>query len=145
MIQSELGILNNNYKEELVMKLIHGLLVGATFLFSVAANAEVKLEDDSKILGKWNLYAEAIGLDKEKVQLFSKWDFRKDGVLHTESEDRFGRTKTLVIDLKYAVEDGVIKKQKTVGRSKMESCKVVALDANDMTLKCTFVHLFFRR
>jgi len=127
------------------MKLKQGLLAGAVLLFSVAANAEVKLEDDSKILGKWNLYAEAIGLEKEKVQLFSKWDFRKDGVLHTESEDRFGRTKTLVIDLKYAVEDGVIKKQKTVGRSKMESCKVIVLDGNDMTLKCTFVHLFLRR
>ncbi len=127
------------------MKLKHSLLAGAVLLFSVAANAEVKLENDSKILGKWNLYAEAIGLEKEKVELFSKWDFRKGGVLHTESEDRFGRTNTLVIDLKYAVEDGVIKKQKTVGRSKMESCKVIVLDANNMTLKCAFVHLFLRR
>jgi len=32
-----------------------------------------------------------------------------------------------------------------VGRSKMESCKVIVLDGNDMTLKCTFVHLFLRR
>lgn len=145
MLQSKPVVSNNNYKEEFTMKLKQGLLAGAVLLFSVAANAEVKLENDSKILGKWNLYAEAIGLEKEKVELFSKWDFRKDGVLHTESEDRFGRTKTLVIDLKYAVEDGVIKKQKTVGRSKMESCKVIVLDGNDMTLKCTFVHLFLRR
>jgi len=145
MLQSKPVVSNNNYKEEFTMKLKQGLLAGAVLLFSVAANAEVKLENDSKILGKWNLYAEAIGLEKEKVQLFSKWDFRKDGILHTESEDRFGRTKTLVIDLKYAVEDGVIKKQKTVGRSKMESCKVIVLDGNDMTLKCTFVHLFLRR
>jgi len=145
VLQSKPVVSNNNYKEEFTMKLKQGLLAGAVLLFSVAANAEVKLENDSKILGKWNLYAEAIGLEKEKVELFSKWDFRKDGVLHTESEDRFGRTKTLVIDLKYAVEDGVIKKQKTVGRSKMESCKVIVLDGNDMTLKCTFVHLFLRR
>jgi len=145
MLQSKPVVSNNNYKEEFTMKLKQGLLAGAVLLFSVVANAEVKLENDSKILGKWNLYAEAIGLEKEKVQLFSKWDFRKDGILHTESEDRFGRTKTLVIDLKYAVEDGVIKKQKTVGRSKMESCKVIVLDGNDMTLKCTFVHLFLRR
>jgi hypothetical protein len=145
VLQSKPVVSNNNYKEEFTMKLKQGLLAGAVLLFSVAANAEVKLENNSKILGKWNLYAEAIGLEKEKVQLFSKWDFRKDGILHTESEDRFGRTKTLVIDLKYAVEDGVIKKQKNVGRSKMESCKVIVLDGNDMTLKCTFVHLFLRR
>jgi len=127
------------------MKLKHALLAGAVLLFSATANAEVKLEDDSKILGKWNLYAEAIALHKEKVELFSTWEFRKGGVLHTSSEDRFGRTKTLVIDLKYAVEDGVIKKQKTPGRSKMEDCRVVKLENNGMTLKCTFVYLFLKR
>jgi len=127
------------------MKMKHSLFAMAILLFSSFVNANVTLEDDSKILGKWKLYAEAIALHKEKVELFSNWEFRKGGVLHTESEDRYGRTKTLVIDLKYVVEGGVIKKQKTVGRSKMESCKVVELDESEMILKCTFVHLFFRR
>ncbi|MBE0471159.1 MAG: hypothetical protein IBX55_16815 [Methyloprofundus sp.] len=127
------------------MKLKHGLLAGAVLLFSAAANAEVKLNDDAKVLGKWNLYAEAIKQDAEQVALMSTWDFRKDGTIHTESEDRVGRTKTLVIDLNYAVEEGVIKKQKTIGRSKMETCNVIELDAKDMTLKCTGVYLFFRR
>ncbi|MCK5354939.1 MAG: hypothetical protein KAJ63_07445 [Methyloprofundus sp.] len=120
-------------------------MLGLTLLFSVAVNAEVKLEDDSEVLGKWNLYAEAIALHKEKVELFATWEFKKKGVLHTVSNDRYGRTKNLVIDLKYAVEDGVIKKQKTPGRSKMESCKVVKLEGGEMTLKCTFVYLFFKR
>ena len=128
-----------------MIKLTQALIVGVTLLFSVAANAEVKLEDDSQILGKWNLYAEAIALHKEKVELFSVWEFRKDGVLHTISNDRFGRTKNLKIDLKYAVEDGVIKKQKTPGRSKMEDCKVIKLEDGEMTLKCTFVYLFLKR
>lgn len=126
-------------------KFIQTIIVGTALLFSVAASAEVKLEDDSQILGKWNLYAEAIALHKEKVELFSVWEFKKGGVLHTKSNDRFGRTKTLVIDLKYAVEDGVIKKQKTPGRSKMEDCKVIKLEDGEMTLKCTFVYLFLKR
>ncbi len=127
------------------MRLKYGLLAGTALLFSVAANAEVQLEDDSKVLGKWNLYAEAIKLNAEQVDLRSVWDFRKNGIIHTESEDRVGRTNTLVIDLNYAVEDGVIKKQKTIGRSRMEDCKVIELDAKDMTLKCTGIYLFFRR
>ncbi|RLA25255.1 MAG: hypothetical protein DRQ62_03100 [Gammaproteobacteria bacterium] len=126
-------------------KLIQALIVGVALLFSMLANAEVKLEDDSEILGKWNLYAEAIALHKEKVELFSVWEFRKDGVLHTISNDRFGRTKNLKIDLKYEVADGVIKKQKTPGRSKMEDCKVIKLEDGKMTLKCTFVYLFLKR
>lgn len=129
-----------------MMKLTQALLAGAVLLFSVTVNAEeIKLEDNTLILGKWNLYAEAIALHKEKVELFSVWEFRKDGVIHTRSEDRFGRTKTLKIDLNYAVEDGVIKKQKTPGRSKMEDCKVIKLEDGEMTLKCTFVYLFLRR
>ncbi len=129
------------------MKFKKALMMGAALLFSVSAQSaeDIKLQDNSKILGKWNLYAEAIALHKEKVELFSEWEFRKGGVLHTESKDRFGRTKTLVIDLKYAVEEGVIKKQKTPGRSKMESCRVLELDESKLTLKCTFVYLFLKR
>ena len=127
------------------MKLTQTLIVGVAFLFSVAVNAEVKLEDNSKILGKWNLYAEAAQLHKEKVELFSVWEFRKDGIIHIESEDRFGRTKTLKVDIKYSVENGVIMKQKAPGRSKMESCKVIKLEGGEMTLKCPFVYFFFKR
>lgn len=128
-----------------MVKLTLAFLVGVVLLFSVVANAEVKLEDNSQIVGKWNLYAEAIALHKEKVELFSVWEFRKDGVIHTISNDRFGRTKNLKIDLQYEVADGVIKKQKTPGRSKMEDCKVIKLEDGEMTLKCTFVYLFFKR
>ena len=128
-----------------MIKLTQALIVGVALLFSVAANAEVKLEDDSKILGKWNLYAEATALEKEQVELFSVWEFRKGGVLHTRSEDRFGRTKTIVIDLEYSVENGVIKKQKAPGRSKMEDCKVVTLEGSEMTLKCTYMYFFLKR
>ena len=127
------------------MKLKQALLAGVVLLLSISVNAEVLLEDNSEILGKWTLYAEAAQLHKEKVELFSVWDFTKQGVINTVSEDRFGRTKTLKIDLKYAVEDGVIKKQKSPGRAKLETCKVITLDDKEMVLKCPFLYLFFKR
>ncbi len=129
------------------MKFKKAFIAGVALLFSVSAQAaeDIKLKDNSEILGKWSLYAEAIALHKEKVELFSEWEFRKNGIIHTRSNDRFGRTKTIKIDLKYAVEDGVIKKQKTPGRSKMENCRVLELDDNKLTMKCTFVYLFFKR
>lgn len=127
------------------MKFLQSLIIAVTLLFTVSANASVELEDNSKILGKWNVYAEAASLHKEKVELFSVWEFRSDGVIHTESEDRFGRTKTLVIDLKYTVENGKLLKQKNPGRSKMDHCSVNKLEGNEMILKCPFVYLFMRR
>lgn len=127
------------------MKLMQTLIVAVTLLFAATANAKIELEDNSKLLGKWNLYAEAASLHKEKVELFSVWDFRKDGIIHTESEDRFGRTKTLVIDLKYSVENGNVMKQKNPGRSKMDTCSVVKMEGSEMIMKCPFVYLFFKR
>lgn len=127
------------------MKLMQTLIVAVTLLFAVTANANVELEDNSKLLGKWNLYAEAASLHKEKVELFSVWDFRTDGIIHTESEDRFGRTKTLKIDLKYEVKDGKLMKQKNPGRSKMDTCSVVKMEGSEMIVKCPFVYLFFKR
>ena len=127
------------------MKLKQALLAGVVLLFSISANAEVYLEDNSKLLGKWNLYAEAASLHKEKVDLYSVWDFRTDGIIHTESEDRFGRTKTLKIDLKYEVKDGKLMKQKNPGRSKMDTCSVVKMEGSEMIVKCPFVYLFFKR
>jgi len=121
------------------------ILLAGLMVSSLSAQADVKLEDNSLIKGKWNLYAESIALHKEKVSLQSMWEFKGGGVLHTKSEDRRGRTKTLTIDLKYSVEDGVIKKQVAPGRSKTEDCRVIKLDGNDMTLKCKFVFFFLKR
>ncbi len=128
-----------------MMKLAQALIVGMTLLFSFAVNADVYLEDNSRILGKWNQYAEAASLHKEKVPLFATWEFTKDGVIHAQAEDRTGRTRTLKINLKYSVEDGVIKKEKSPGRSRLETCTVISLEGDNMTLKCPFLYFFFRR
>jgi len=117
----------------------------ATVILAFSANAEVKLEDNSELLGKWNLYAEAAALNKEKRELNIKWDFKKDGTLNTISEDAGGRTGTFEIPLKYSIVDGAIKKQSTPGREKYETCKVVEKENSEMILKCKFLYFFLRK
>jgi len=48
------------------MKKYVKILPLAALFFAFSANAEVALQSNSEILGKWKLYAEAIKLDGEK-------------------------------------------------------------------------------
>jgi hypothetical protein len=118
-------------------------LVIVFLTFSV--HAEIELKDNSELLGKWSLYAEAAALNKEKRDLNIKWEFKSDGTLNTVSEDVSGRTGTLKIPLKYSVVDGAIKKQSTPGREKYETCYVVEKEGAKMVLKCKFLYFFLRK
>ncbi|CCE22218.1 hypothetical protein [Methylotuvimicrobium alcaliphilum] len=126
-----------------IKKRIH--VIWPAVLLAFAVNAEVLLKDQSEILGKWNLYAEAAKLEGEKKDLSIEWDFKSDGVLNTKSIDTFGRTKTFEVALKYSVEDGMIRKQSTPGREKYESCKVIEKSGSDMILKCTYLFFFLTK
>jgi hypothetical protein len=128
------------------MKKIKTLLLMAAF-FASAANAKdtiIELEDESKILGKWKLYAEAAALHKDKTNVDSVWDFRKGGVLASTSNDR-RMTSSSEVTVKYSIEDGIIRKQMQPGREKYEDCKVVKLEGKDMTLHCKFNYYFFTK
>ena len=107
------------------MKTIITLLSLFAALVTFSANAEIKLQDNSKILGKWKVTAESLGLDKEKKALSVSWDFQSNGTLMTKGEDTLGRTSEMDIPVKYSVENGVIKKQTSPGREKYEDCSVV--------------------
>ncbi|MEY3807661.1 MAG: hypothetical protein RI893_637 [Pseudomonadota bacterium] len=117
----------------------------ATLFMAFSANAEVALKDSSEILGKWNLYAEALKLDGEQKAVKIEWDFKADGVLQTTSIDSVGRTKEMKIAIKYMVENGEIKKQTTPGQEKYESCKVVEKEGSKMILKCKFLYFFLTK
>ena len=123
----------------------HYLLSSVALLASFTAYADVELKDASEILGKWNLYAEAAKLDGEKKNVNIVWDFAEGGILHTIATDSLGRTNEMKIEVKYMVEDGVIKKEVSPGRGKFESCKVVEKDASNMTLKCSFNYFFLKK
>ncbi len=116
-----------------------------TLFLAFSANAEVALKDNSEILGKWNLYAEAAKLDGEKKAVTVEWDFKADGVLQTTATDSVGRTKEMKIAIKYFIENGVIQKQATPGREKYESCKVIDKDDSKMTLKCAYLYFFLTK
>jgi hypothetical protein len=127
------------------MKRYVKILPLAAFIFAFSANAEVALKDNSEILGKWKLYAEAPKLDGEKKTVTVEWDFKADGVLQTTATDSVGRTKEMKIAIKYAVENGEIKKQTVPGREKYESCKVVEKEGSNMVLKCTYLYFFLTK
>jgi hypothetical protein len=110
-----------------------------------SAHADIKLEDNSKILGKWKVNSEALGLDKEKKALHVSWDFKSNGTLMTVGEDSLGRTNEMDISIKYSVENGVIKKQISPGREKFEDCVVVEMSGKDMVLKCRSLYFFLSR
>lgn len=127
------------------MKTITTLACLFAALIAFSANAEVKLEDNSKLLGKWQVTHEAIALDREKKALHVTWEFQKDGTLITTGEDARSGVGQMNIPIKYSVTDGVIRKQIMPGREKYEDCKVVELSDKDMTLKCKFLYFFMTR
>ena len=121
------------------------IITTAIVFFAVSAQADVALKDESDILGKWKVTAEAAKLDGEKKAVIVEWEFKSGGVLETIATDSNGRTNEMHIPIKYMVEDGVIKKQVSPGREKFENCKVVEKKGNDMILKCPFLFYFLTK
>ncbi len=117
----------------------------AAFFLAFSANADVELKNESDILGKWKLYAEATKLDGEQKAVTIEWDFKSDGILKQTATDSVGRTKEMKIDMKYSVENGDLKKQKTPGQEKYESCNVVEKEGSKMILKCPFLYYFLTK
>jgi hypothetical protein len=117
----------------------------SVIFFALSAQADITLKDNSEILGKWDLSAEAAKLDGEKKALTVEWDFKEDGTLQTTATDSVGRTSEFKVALKYSVADGVIKKQSSPGREKYESCKVVEKDGASMVLKCKYLYFFLTK
>lgn len=122
-----------------------GLLPVAAILFTLSASADVLLKDESEILGKWKVTAEAAKLDGEKKKVIVEWNFQPGGVLQTIATDAGGRTNEMHIPIKYSVENGIIKKQVSPGREKFEDCKVVEKSGSEMILKCPFLYFFLTK
>jgi len=118
----------------------------AAVLFAPSAYAEkiIPLEDNSLILGKWSLYAETPRLHLEKKMVQNSWTFNDNNTLTSSAFDpRLDGIKS--VDVKYFIEDGLIKKQVQPGREKYEKCKVVKLEGDDMILHCQYLYYLLRR
>ncbi|MDT8406213.1 MAG: hypothetical protein RQ715_03075 [Methylococcales bacterium] len=120
-------------------------VVLTALVWSFSVHAEVKLDSADELIGSWILTAEAAKLEGEKKALDVVWNFQKDGVLATKSRDTFGRTKSFRVDLKYSVEDGVLRKQSSPGREKYETCSVIEKSSTDMILKCKYLYFFLQK
>ncbi len=129
------------------MKKITTLLSATAMIAASAAHAEIiKLEDNSKILGKWHVDAAAAALHKEKRAQDSVWEFKADGTLVTSGRDVVsGRTGMMSINLKYSIENGQIRRQAAPGREKYETCGVTELSDTNMILKCTYLYYFLTK
>jgi hypothetical protein len=128
------------------MKTIIKSLVLAMSLTALNAVAEttVKLEDDSAIIGRWKMYAEALALNREKKEVNNEWRFEKNGILKATSRDpRLDAEQ--IISIKYSIENGAINKQVSPGREKYETCNVVSLEGKEMVLHCKFLYYFMRK
>lgn len=106
--------------------------------FTLSANADVKLKDNSEILGKWNLHDESVTLTGPKKAITQEWEFKSDGTLISTASDVAGRISELKINIKYSIENGEIKKQVAPGREKYESCKVIEKEGSSMIVKCAY-------
>lgn len=113
--------------------------------FVSSTYADVSLNDNSEIVGKWTLTAESLKIDGEKKPVTSSWEFKSDGTLVSIATDSLGRTKEMTVAVKYIIEDGLLKKQVSPGREKYESCSVVQKEASNMILRCTNLFLFLTK
>ncbi|NOQ36773.1 MAG: hypothetical protein GQ569_12915 [Methylococcaceae bacterium] len=119
------------------------VLMGASV--AQAAETTIELKDNSPILGKWEIYAEAAAMHKEKKKVNIEWDFRKNGVLHATAKDARARTGTTAIKISYSIKEGAIEKQTAPGRSKYETCRVTKLEGSEMILHCKYLYFFMKK
>ena len=110
------------------------LLMSASFVQA----EDVKLEDNSSILGKWKLYAEAPALHKEKKTVKINWDFKKNGVLTMAATDTRSRTGNTSINVKYSIEEEYIKPEG--GRYKKSEIIVLYKDYKFFTVETEVKH-----
>ncbi len=113
---------------------------------NVSAKSKViLLEDNSQILGKWTVYAETAALHKiDNKKLNNKWVFNKDGTMSSFGFDT-RVNGSLEVKIKYDIVDGFIVKQIQPSSPKTETCKVVKLTDEKMTMKCKYLYYLMKR
>lgn len=110
-----------------------------------AKSKVILLDDNSEILGKWTVFAETAALHKiDNKKLKNKWVFHKNGTMSSFGFDP--RLNGFVeVKVNYEVVDGLIIKQIQPSSPKTESCKVVKLKDDFMTLKCKYLYYLLKR
>jgi len=128
-------------------KFLKILPLAAAFAFSNvhAKDVIIPLEDNSKILGEWTVFAETAALHKiNNKKLKNKWVFHKNGTMSAFGFDS-RINGFLEVKVKYDIVDGLIEKQIQPSSPRIETCKVVKLDDKLMTLRCKYLYYLLKR
>ncbi len=112
-------------------QIIVALVIGLSF----PAHAEVALENNSGLIGKWAMAGLAKDLDGEKRLSVGSWEFRRDGALLMKGEDKRLSGGILDVQTSYRVKDGIIVAD-TVGRpGRTTTYSVIEMDAHSLIIK----------
>lgn len=139
LLLSASGLTSNLCVREFRMKkatiLLYGTILSLIGLGSPPVQAEVVLENNSELIGVWNLDGSAKDLDGPRRPGEQTWEFKKDGTLATAGYDERLPGGNYSVSSSYEVKDGKILAD-VVGRpGKKNSYTVIEMDSTSMILK----------
>jgi len=105
-----------------------------SWAFSGTALADIPLQDNKEILGKWLLESVSPGINKPKIDEQRTWEFRADGVIVTSGYNRHLKTDDSR-EFKYAITDGKIKAEDPGRPGKTVDYAVYEKTGDSMILK----------
>jgi len=101
---------------------------------NAGAWADIPLQDNKEILGKWLLEAVAPGLGKPKIEENRTWEFRADGVVVTSGYNRHLKQDDSQ-QFKYSIADGKIRAEDPGRPGKAMDYTVYEKTGNGLILK----------
>jgi len=102
--------------------------------FSGTVFADVRLEDNKSIIGRWMLESVSAGIDRPKIEEKRTWEFRQDGVIVTSGYNRHLKTDD-TREFKYSIKDGKIKAEDPGRPGKTEDYSVYEISGDRLILK----------
>jgi hypothetical protein len=113
-------------------KIINFAVVIFSILAAFNAYAEIKINDNSEIVGVWAVEETAPALDKPKRKAHEIWTFKSDGTFKNSAKDPRNNIETTS---KYLIENGIIKIEKPGRPGKYFRYQVYEKDVASMILK----------
>ncbi len=112
-------------------QIIVALVIGLSF----PAHAEVALENNSGLIGRWAMAGLAKDIDGEKRLSTGSWEFRRDGALLMKGLDKRLSGGSFDVQTTYRVKDGKIVAD-TVGRpGRTTTFSVIEIDDHSLIIK----------
>jgi len=119
---------------KLASTLLNTTLFGLSIICSSAAFAAEKLEDNSKLIGKWVLLEVAPkSLDGERIPEDRVWEFTKDGKMSSSGYNRILKKDTTQ-EMTYEIKDGNIVSPVPGRTNKVDTYRIYEMKDDSMIL-----------